>query len=146
VSFGSEEDYKAIQSSFSNLGVLNPIDGHEVRASYDSRNNPKKLRTSFYLIAVPSYFQDISDKMYMMHQLTVSHNSDTQNAQENLLSFNYELSPISVHFYQVKEDPLEFAIHICAIIGGIFTIASIIDAIIYRSVSVLFKERIGKLS
>lgn len=47
---------------------------------------------------------------------------------------------------QEKESLLEFFIHICAIIGGIFTVAGIIDAIIYRSVSILFKERIGKLS
>ncbi len=37
-------------------------------------------------------------------------------------------------------------VHIFAIIGGIFTIAGIIDAIIHRSVSALFKARIGKLS
>jgi len=37
-------------------------------------------------------------------------------------------------------------VHIFAIVGGIFTIAGIVDAIIHRSVSLLFKERIGKLS
>jgi hypothetical protein len=37
-------------------------------------------------------------------------------------------------------------IHICAIVGGIFTIAGIIDAMIHRSVSAIFKQRIGKLS
>jgi Endoplasmic reticulum vesicle transporter len=60
--------------------------------------------------------------------------------------FNYELSPITVQFKQVKENFFEFLIYICAIVGGVFTVAGIVDAIIHRSVSVLFKERIGKLS
>jgi hypothetical protein len=37
-------------------------------------------------------------------------------------------------------------ISICAIIGGVYTIAGIIDSIIYKSVSYVFKSRIGKLS
>lgn len=60
--------------------------------------------------------------------------------------FSYELSPISVLYSQEKENIIEFLVHIFAIIGGIFTIAGIIDAIIHRSVSALFKARIGKLS
>ena len=49
-------------------------------------------------------------------------------------------------FYQDSENFFEFIVHICAIVGGIFTVAGIIDAMIHRSVSVLFKKRIGKLS
>lgn len=49
-------------------------------------------------------------------------------------------------FTQDKENIIEFFVHICAIIGGIFTIAGIIDAMIHRSVSLIFKQRIGKLS
>jgi hypothetical protein len=36
--------------------------------------------------------------------------------------------------------------YICALVGGIFTIAGIVDALIHTSVSLLFKQRIGKLS
>lgn len=63
-----------------------------------------------------------------------------------MLVFNYELSPITVLFSQEKENLVEFLVHIFAIMGGVFTIAGIIDAIIHRSVSMLFKQRIGKLS
>lgn len=67
-------------------------------------------------------------------------------AQQNILLFNYELSPITVQFFQDKENFFEFLVHICAIIGGIFTIAGIVDSLIHRSVSLIFKQRIGKLS
>jgi len=63
-----------------------------------------------------------------------------------VLLFNYELSPIIVQFHQDSENVFEFLVHICAIIGGIFTVAGIIDSVIHRSVKLLFKESIGKLS
>jgi len=37
-----------------------------------------------------------------------------------------------------------FATGVCAIIGGIFTVAGLIDATIYRSAKVLKKLEIGK--
>lgn len=40
---------------------------------------------------------------------------------------------------------MEFMVHICAIVGGIFTIAGIVDAFLHKSFGLLFKERIGKL-
>lgn len=146
VSFGFEEDYLQIQRKFKKLGVLNPLDGMSARPNYDNQNKPMHLQTNFYLIAVPSFFRDVNGNMYSMHQLTMNHNTNLETAENNIIIFNYELSPISVLYYQEKESILEFFIHICAIIGGIFTVAGIIDAIIYRSFSVLFKERIGKLS
>jgi Endoplasmic reticulum vesicle transporter len=60
--------------------------------------------------------------------------------------FNYELSPITVQYQQSKENFFEFLVYICAIVGGVFTVAGIIDAVIHRSVSSLFKQRIGKLN
>ncbi len=63
-----------------------------------------------------------------------------------MLNFSFELSPISVVFKQEKENIIDFLVHISAIVGGIFTIAGIVDTIIHRSVSAIFKQRIGKLS
>ena len=80
-----------------------------------------------------------------MYQLTQNYISDF-SAQQNILMFNYELSPITVSYTQLKENFFEFLVQICAIIGGVFTVAGIIDAMIHRSVSAIFKQRIGKLS
>jgi hypothetical protein len=59
--------------------------------------------------------------------------------------FNYELSPITVSFEEEKENIFEFLVYICAIIGGVFTVSGIIDSVLEKSYSLLFKERIGKL-
>ena len=146
VSFGKQEDMKLIQRKFSNLGVLNPLDGLKVQADFsEAEQRPYNVQTNFYLIAVPSYFKDSNNNQYNVYQLTANYQTDLR-AQQDLLMFNYELSPITVMFSQDKESFVEFLVHICAIVGGIFTIAGIIDAMIHRSVSAIFKQRIGKLS
>jgi len=62
------------------------------------------------------------------------------------LFFKYEMSPLYVR-YELKEKSIwHFLVNICAIIGGVYTAFSILDAIIYSSVSRIFKHRIGKLS
>jgi hypothetical protein len=55
-------------------------------------------------------------------------------------------SNLNVNISQNSKNFVEFMISICAIIGGVYTIAGIIDSIIYKSVSYVFKSRIGKLS
>lgn len=136
---------KEIQSRFYNLGILNPLDGLKVDADFTEDQRPYNIQTNFYLIAVPSYFKDTSNYQYNVYQLTANYQTDMRS-QQDLLMFNYELSPITVMFSQDKESFIEFLVHICAIVGGIFTIAGIIDAMIHRSVSAIFKQRIGKLS
>jgi len=45
-----------------------------------------------------------------------------------------------------KESFFHFLVQICAIIGGIFTVAGIIDLVIHRSVAhILKKAEMGKL-
>ncbi len=103
------------------------------------------LATNFYLIAVPSHFKDTWGNEYAVYQLTANFENDFK-APQRILNFDYELSPITVQFYQQRENIFDFFIHICAIVGGIFTVAGIIDAVIHRSMGILFKKRIGKLS
>jgi len=103
------------------------------------------LQTNFYLIAVPSYFITSTGSRYQVYQLTQNYISDF-NAQQNILMFNYELSPITVKYEQTTENFLDFLLYTSAIIGGVFTVAGIIDALIHRSVSAIFKQRIGKLN
>jgi len=60
------------------------------------------------------------------------------------LYFSYEISPIMVKYSEKAKSFGHFATGVCAIIGGIFTVAGLIDATIYRSAKVLKKLEIGK--
>ena len=62
------------------------------------------------------------------------------------MMFNFEFSPITENVSRNGQSFVEFLISICAIIGGVYTIAGIVDSMIYKSVSYVFKNRIGKLS
>jgi len=59
--------------------------------------------------------------------------------------FNYEFSPITENVTRNDRSLIDFIISICSIIGGVYTIAGIVDSMIYRSISYVFKDNIGKL-
>ena len=148
LSFGRDEDFKLIQRRFKDQGIMNTLDGVSVQAKPVSETQITKtnhLQTNFYLTAVPSFFITSGGSKYQVYQLTQNYISD-YNAQQSILMFNYELSPITVKYEQVTENFLDFLLYICAIIGGVFTVAGIIDAMIHKSVSAIFKQRIGKLN
>jgi hypothetical protein len=57
------------------------------------------------------------------------------------------MSPITVKYWQYKDNILHFVIQICAILGGIFSVTGIIDALIHKSVlAILRKANMGKLT
>ena len=56
------------------------------------------------------------------------------------------MSPVTVKYWQFKENLLHFLIQICAIIGGIFSVTGIIDALIHKSIAaILRKASMGKI-
>lgn len=58
--------------------------------------------------------------------------------------FSYEISPIMIKYSEHAKSFAHFATGLFAIVGGIFTVAGIIDSTIYKSANVLKKLEIGK--
>jgi len=65
---------------------------------------------------------------------------------DNIIVFNYKVSPVAVRYSNSRENIAQFLINICAIIGGIFTVAGIVDALIHKSSKIIFKESLNKLA
>jgi len=142
ISFGSDEDLKEIKKKF-NRGVLNPLDGVKVIKSEAVRNG---VMTQYYINVVPTTYQDMSGKELYVHQFTVNSNS-LETGMLPAVYFRYDLSPVTVKYTLKKESFFHFLVQICAIIGGIFTVAGIIDSLIHKSVVHLLKKaQMGKLS
>lgn len=60
--------------------------------------------------------------------------------------FRFDMSPVTVRYWQYKQNIWHFLIQICAIVGGIFSVTGIIDALIHKSVAMLIiKSNMGKL-
>jgi len=133
---------KLIKNKF-DKGVLNPLDGVE-------KVKPESLKAigvmhQYYISVVPTTFEDLSGKQLYVHQITANSN-EIQTHTLPALYFRYDLSPVTVKFFQTKESFFRFLVQICAIIGGIFTVAGIIDALVHKSVvNILKKAQIGKL-
>jgi hypothetical protein len=100
----------------------------------------------YYINVIPTTYEDLRGKKYYVHQFT-SNSNDINTGQLPALYFRYDLSPVTVKFTKAKESFLHFVVQICAIIGGIFTIAGIIDSILHKSVVQMIKKaQMGKLS
>uniref|UniRef100_A0A6B2L6T7 Endoplasmic reticulum vesicle transporter C-terminal domain-containing protein n=1 Tax=Arcella intermedia TaxID=1963864 RepID=A0A6B2L6T7_9EUKA len=61
------------------------------------------------------------------------------------LFFMYELSPISIDYVFHQKSFLHFLTNLCAIIGGVFTVATLIDTFIFKGLNTLQKKiELGK--
>jgi hypothetical protein len=52
----------------------------------------------------------------------------------------YELSPIMVKFSESTKSFAHFLTSLCAIVGGVFTVAGIVDSVLYQGMRTLKKK------
>jgi hypothetical protein len=105
-----------------------PVDGVS-GSPVEKDGKPEAMKVNFYMTAVPSYFSTGKSK-YHVYQL-VTNFEVAKSDQENILMFNFEFSPITENVTKNHKNPVDFLISICAIIGGIYTIAAIIDCCLH---------------
>lgn len=135
ISFGDEDDIKAIKNKFK-TGILNPIDNTTKKTVAN-----KKLIYEYYLNVVPTTYIDLDGKEYDVHQFTANSNEMKANVLVPAIFFRYDLSPILVKYTQTRERIFQFFIEICAIIGGIYMVTSVILTFIINSTTMFFKNK-----
>lgn len=135
ISFGDEDDIKKIKSTFK-TGILNPIDNTVTRG-----NSKDKSIFEYYLKVVPTTYIDVDGNKYDVHQFTSNSNEVKANMMVPAIFFRYDISPILVKFVQTRERIFQFFIEICAIIGGIYMVASVILTFIINSSNFFFKNK-----
>jgi len=138
ISFGPIGDIEEIKSTF-NTGELSPLDGTE-------KMTPEKKVYEYYTKIVPTTYLDMKGKEYYVNQFTSNSNEVVAQMSLPTIFFRFEFSPVTVKYWQYKENFLHFLIQICAIIGGIFSVTGIIDALVHKSVvAIMRKANMGKL-
>jgi len=137
--FGAHEhDIKMIQKRFPEIELF-PLEGTSM-----DEDIKLSIAYQYYLNVVRTVVQ-FRGRPREVYQYTISKNYGITRDMPALF-FKYEMSPLYVR-YELKEKSIwHFIVNICAIIGGVYTAFSILDAVIYSSVSKIFKNRIGKLS
>ena len=135
ISFGETKERYQIWSNFGkNIAKLS-ITLNNIKKKYEQLTSVYQ----YYLKIVPtkyiSYKNEINDYQY-------TYNSYAEKGIHEMPSmhFRYDLSPITVEYKLYKETIMNFLINVFAILGGVFTVTGIIDAIIHKSVVILLRK------
>uniref|UniRef100_A0A6M2EIE0 Endoplasmic reticulum vesicle transporter C-terminal domain-containing protein n=1 Tax=Populus davidiana TaxID=266767 RepID=A0A6M2EIE0_9ROSI len=121
-------------------GVVNPLAG--IQLMHDTPNGVQQ----FFIKVVPTIYTDIRGRTVHSNQYSVTeHFKKSELTPFDSLPgvyFFYDFSPIKVIFKEEHISFLHFMTSVCAIIGGIFTIAGIIDSFIYHGQRAI-KKKVG---
>ena len=135
ISFGETKERYQIWSNFGkNIAKLS-FTLNNIKKKYEQLTSVYQ----YYLKIVPtkyiSYKNEINDYQY-------TYNSYAEKGIHEMPSmhFRYDLSPITVEYKLYKETIMNFLINVFAILGGVFTVTGIIDAIIHKSVVILLRK------
>jgi len=125
-------------------GVHNPLDGTNVSAESGS------LMYQYFVKIVPTVYKKLSGEAVWSNQFSFTkHKRPVRqlSGEHGLPGFFvlYELSPMLVQYTEKRRSFTHFLTGVCAIIGGVFTVASLIDSMIYHSARALKKKiELGK--
>lgn len=115
------------------FGHTNPLDNLEVTAK------DMAIMYNYYFKIVPTVFVPndntpiIHTNQFSVttHQKSAQASSGSESAMPGVF-FSYELSPLMVKYTQKSNSFSHFLVNICGIIGGIFTVAGLLDSIFHR--------------
>ncbi|KAK9686986.1 ER-derived vesicles protein erv46 [Basidiobolus ranarum] len=127
--------------------IVNPLDNADQAAPEGS------YQFQYFLKVVGTQFKYLSGKTTFTNQYSVTeHGRGTSRSALRGGSgglpgvfFNYEISPMLVVYTEFRQSFTHFLTNACTIVGGIFTVAGLIDAVIYRAERSLKKKlELGK--
>ncbi|XP_064652383.1 endoplasmic reticulum-Golgi intermediate compartment protein 3-like [Lineus longissimus] len=129
-------------------GIVNPLD--EVTTVSEKGS---QMFQYFVKIVPTTYVKLNGDVLYTNQYSVTKHRKQVSlsgaSGEQGLPGtfFIYELSPMMVKYTEKNRSFMHFLTGVCAIIGGVFTVAGIIDSFIYHSAKAIQKKmEIGKLT
>ena len=143
LSFG--EDHPVLSTIRASSKIDNPLQGFKTTAEFGS------MAFNYYLKIVSTIYVSKYNEVFESSQFAVTrHKKRTDDTMGDGLPgvfFIYELAPMMVKYTETSRSFMHFMTSICAIIGGIFTVAGIIDCMFYHSYNAIKnKIQLGKLS
>jgi len=124
-------------------GLINPLDG--VKKHWKKDISPMY---QYFIKVVPTTYEYTYGASSNTNQFSVTEyerSLDEGSQASTGVYFMFELSPIRIIYRETSKSLAFFLTGICAIIGGVFTVAGIIDSFIYRSLrSLEAKIELGK--
>ncbi|KAL0362793.1 UNVERIFIED_CONTAM: protein disulfide isomerase-like 5-4 [Sesamum calycinum] len=96
-----------------------------------------------YLQVVKTEVMTRSYKLVEEYEYT-AHSSLIHSLDIPVAKFHFELSPMQVLITENSKSFSHFITNVCAIIGGVFTVAGILDSILHNTIRLVKKVELGK--
>jgi len=99
---------------------------------------------------VPTVYEDIAGDKIVSYQYTYAYKTYVSFSPMGrfipAIWFKYDLNPITVRYHEKRPPFYTFITTVCAIEGGTFTVAGIIDSAIFTASEMFKKFELGKLT
>lgn len=146
ISFGVDKDISFVAKNLKGTGIVNPLDGvSQAVLETKSGGYSDSAIFEYYTKVVPTTYIPLDRPALHVYQFTANSNK-IMNQQMPSLYLRYDFSPVTVKYRETQESLSHFLVQICAVIGGVFTVAGILDSVLHKSIVHLAKKaQIGKL-
>lgn len=130
--------------------------GGSVKGSFNplkdaDKSNAREIESHDYVMKiVPTIYQSLDGLTVHSYQYTYAYKSSVTFSHTGRIMpaiwFRYDLTPITVKYVESRPPLYSFLTTVCAIVGGTFTVAGILDSMIFSASEIFKKFEIGKLS
>ncbi|GAB6023900.1 hypothetical protein CHUAL_008635 [Chamberlinius hualienensis] len=152
---GAQPDAVDMRHIIHELTFGEPVEqSWNIPGSYNTLESRTRLESSesesheYILKLVPTIFK--TWRNFESYQYTYAYKSfvSMNFAGKSIpaLWFRYDLTPITVQYHTRPKPIYSFFTMLCAIIGGTFTVAGILDSFVFSATEMLRKNELGKLS
>jgi len=117
---------------------FSPLSGREVLDS------PATASHDYIMKIVPSVYVDLGGSKVVSYQYTYAPRTRAQLGRHPAIWFKYDLNPITVRYHERRPPLYTLITTVCAIVGGTFTVAGIIDSAIFTASEMFRKFELGK--
>ena len=138
--------HKIHHLSFGDVNVVGDHDfeGHVHPLNGEVHRDDDVMHYEYYLDVVPTVYAK-GRKSERGYQFTANmHKTPVPYGQMAAVFFRYQLSPITVKYSKESVGFLHFLTYMCAIIGGVFTVAGILSRMLHTSLVQFQRRVLGK--
>ncbi|EOA16467.1 hypothetical protein CARUB_v10004621mg [Capsella rubella] len=140
---------RILPQKFSELKRLSPYLGRnhdrlDGRPFINQRDLGPNVTIEHYLQIVKTEVVKSNGQVLIEEYEYTAHSSVAQSYYLPVAKFHFELSPMQVLITENSKSFSHFITNVCAIIGGVFTVAGILDSILHHTMTLMKKIELGK--
>ncbi|KAK2712391.1 endoplasmic reticulum-Golgi intermediate compartment protein 1-like isoform X3 [Artemia franciscana] len=133
-----------------NKRPINKGEGCNFESTFYVNKVPEWASHDYIMKVVPSVYENYHGRVSLAYQYTYAHKSYASIVGNRFMTpaiwFKYDLTPITIKYHEKSLPFYAFLTTVCAIVGGTFTVAGIIDSFIFTASEIFRKFELGKLN